>query len=103
MIRRANPRSRIQSFQRARQAITQLEDEKPDLIMLDLNMPDMDGWDFLDYASKAPDLPPIVVLTSSIDPRDRSRAFGYKCVKDFLVKPVRMADLIGLAVSNVAE
>lgn len=98
LLRRANPRSIIRSFENGQQAVDLLESEQPDLIMLDLNMPGMNGWDFLEHASSIKKLPPIVVLTSSIDPRDRSRAFDYKCVKDFLVKPVRMADLIGLAI-----
>jgi CheY-like chemotaxis protein len=63
----------------------------PDLILLDLDMPDISGWDFLDvfeifkqyYVKKIS----IVILTSSIDPRDRERIADYESVKGFYSKP----------------
>jgi CheY-like chemotaxis protein len=63
----------------------------PDLILLDLDMPDISGWDFLDifeifkqyYAKKIS----IIILTSSIDPRDRERIADYESVKGFYSKP----------------
>lgn len=97
MMRRANPENRVISFESARKALGKLKEEQPDLIVLDINMPDMNGWDFLDEISKQPG-PQVVILTSSIDPRDRERAFSYSNVKDFLVKPVRQADLIVIAI-----
>lgn len=97
LIRRANPTAEIVSFENAREAAEKLALERPDVLMLDLNMPEMDGWQFLEAVQHRSNLPAIVVLTSSIDPRDKARAFSFACVKDFLVKPVRMADLIGVA------
>ncbi|HEY0056744.1 MAG TPA: response regulator [Pedobacter sp.] len=63
----------------------------PDLILLDLDMPGISGWDFLDifeifkqyYAKKIS----IVILTSSIDPRDKERIANYESVKGFYSKP----------------
>lgn len=97
LIRRANPTAQIVSFENAREVAEKLLSEKPDLIMLDLNMPEMDGWEFLETVQHRTNLPQIVVLTSSIDPRDKARAFSFACVKDFLIKPVRMSDLVGVA------
>ena len=66
-------------------------DPQPDLILLDINMPVMDGFEFLDAATAqlGEDFCPIVImLTTSIDPRDKSRAEALAVVKDFLNKPL---------------
>ena len=64
----------------------------PDLILLDLNMPVMDGWEFLEvYAGirhqVAKDIR-IYVLTSSIDERDRQRVDQFDFVSGYLTKPL---------------
>lgn len=57
----------------------------PDLILLDINMPRVNGWDFLDqYLSKGLDKKfektKIIVLTTSSNPIDQSKANSYLCV-----------------------
>src|SRR5690606_15788922 len=60
------------------------------LILLDINMPVMNGWDFLtSYAvleNKRKDF--IIMLSSSIDHQDRQRSQAYKFVKGFIEKPL---------------
>jgi two-component system chemotaxis response regulator CheY len=72
----------------------------PDYIFLDLNMPYIDGWMFLDdYDSlKASLAKPIeiYVVSSSIDPRDITRARNNKNVKDYVTKPVTREKFIEL-------
>lgn len=67
-------------------------DAFPDLIMLDINMPVMDGWEFLDHiVSEFNDLGlPIVIMTSSIDTNDVKKSKNYCCVKGYYYKPVTM-------------
>jgi CheY-like chemotaxis protein len=62
----------------------------PDLIMLDLTMPGMDGWDFLDEYSRIKSLKKtvIIILTSSPNPEDERKARAYHDVDDFYVKPI---------------
>ncbi|NSL87500.1 response regulator [Chitinophaga solisilvae] len=64
----------------------------PDLILLDLNMPIMDGWEFLDaYSDFHTELPKqirIFVLTSSIDEKDKERVRNYSVVNGYLTKPL---------------
>lgn len=67
----------------------------PEIILLDLGMQIMDGYGFLEEFSS---LPPavtagskVVVLTSSIDPRDRDRSLAYPCVLDVMEKPLKVA------------
>ncbi|MBC7524917.1 MAG: response regulator [Flavobacterium sp.] len=67
--------------------------ELPNLIFLDLNMPVMGGWEFLDqfssidFAEKFSSLK-VIVLSSTIDPYDIDKAKKYPMVLDFLSKPI---------------
>ncbi|TVR38569.1 MAG: response regulator [Cryomorphaceae bacterium] len=71
------------------------EKQHPDVILLDLNMPVMSGWEFLDFLSENSGLQsiPVVIFTSSIDPRDRLRARDYPVVIGHFVKPIDMGTL----------
>lgn len=65
----------------------------PSLVFLDLNMPIMDGWDFLDHFSKeeytsAFKNTKVIVLSSTIDPSDIEKSKTYPMVLDFLSKPI---------------
>ncbi len=67
----------------------------PDVILLDLNMPIMDGWNFLDEFTKIETPKPITIyiVSSSINSLDLRRAKDYENVTKYLVKPISMADL----------
>jgi len=72
----------------------------PDIILLDLYMPEMDGWQFLDaYQSQGLEttLCTIYILSSSVDERDIALAEGNGLVQEFLKKPIgkdRLATLL---------
>ena len=65
----------------------------PDLIVLDLDMPLMDGWGFLDAVAglALPHPLRVFVLTSSIYVEDQEKALGYKIVQGFFTKPLKAA------------
>jgi two-component system, CitB family, response regulator MalR len=60
------------------------------IILLDINMPLISGWDFLD---RLQDLDPterckVILLTSSVSELDKTRATSYSRVRDFFSKPM---------------
>lgn len=69
----------------------------PDLIFLDLNMPTMDGWEFLDILTEETEdkkLNTVVaMLTSSQFPDDERRAMRYDYVKHYINKPLNVVSI----------
>ncbi|MCV9930101.1 response regulator [Flavobacterium sp. LS1R49] len=69
-----------------------LDNKKPRLILLDLNMPVMGGWEFLDHFSTSNytdfNTTNIIILSSTIDPEDLEKAKKYPMILDFLSKPI---------------
>jgi CheY-like chemotaxis protein len=65
---------------------------QPQLIFLDLNMPVMGGWEFLDSFSTANysdyNKTNVIILSSTIDPEDLEKSKKYPMVIDFLSKPI---------------
>jgi len=78
-------------------------DEMPDFILLDINMPTMNGWEFLDEYIRL-GLDPdgkvkIYIISSSVFNNDINKAKSYPLVKDFISKPLsvdKIRDLLGL-------
>jgi len=96
IIRDMNVSHTILSFESAKLALHYFlnnsgEEEAADLILLDLNMPAMNGWEFL---NKYSDLPAekkakvIVTLTTSFNPDDELRSKNSPDVNEFLKKPL---------------
>ncbi|WP_176956230.1 response regulator [Catalinimonas alkaloidigena] len=67
-------------------------DQLPDLILLDLNMPHISGWDFLEaYQKIRPDFAKdvvLMILSSSVYQKDIDRAHAYEDVADFVMTPL---------------
>lgn len=72
----------------------------PDLILLDLKMPGIDGFEVLRQIKGAPILRriPVLILTSSREDRDRAMAYDTGA-NSYLVKPVSFEEMLGVVTS----
>ncbi|RIW12974.1 response regulator [Algoriphagus lacus] len=65
---------------------------QPGIIFLDINMPGLNGWDFLmEYNELSKDIhnrSVVVMLSTSLNPDDRERAYSIPVVKEFVNKPL---------------
>jgi CheY-like chemotaxis protein len=69
---------------------TKNSNERPEVIFLDLNMPDLDGWDFMDEYEKIGmnGKTKVIMLTSSISTKDEERASSSNQITAFVSKPL---------------
>ena len=97
----------VNDYANAQLALDQIKDisenspnKLPDVIFLDINMPIMDGWEFLVEFQKLPlnvlENCKIFMLTSSIDVEDIEKAKTYRVVNDFVSKPLTLEKLRNL-------
>ena len=90
---------RVITFRSSREALNHLSDnnltEHPDLIFLDLNMPEIDGFSFLEQYNLLVKgaRTRIIILTSSSSALDRDRAATFGNVIGFLSKPLTEGNL----------
>jgi CheY-like chemotaxis protein len=82
------------------QDLSHSPEELPGVIFLDINMPVMDGWDFIEeYAllkAKLPRKITVYMVSSSINPIDLERAKNINEISDYLVKPITKDNLISI-------
>lgn len=74
----------VEVFSNAIEAIKYLNQNKTDLIFLDIHMPDFNGFDFIRTLKD----PPYIILTTA-DSEFAIQAFEYDCIVDYLVKPIK--------------
>ena len=96
LLLKYDPTLDIQEFGRAQEAVAVLqneEDNSPDLILLDLNMPGMNGWEFLEAIQTIQYQPVVYILTSSLDERDKAMSAQYTMVQGYITKPLNSASI----------
>ena len=97
----------VSVFTDGEQAISFIRDhieqpeELPDIIFLDINMPVMDGWQFVEEYQRLNITKKIslYMVSSSVDETDMKRSRAYDVIDDYIIKPVgrnRFEELLGL-------
>lgn len=95
-LRRAGLTNRVTGFlsaERALDYLARIGQQNVDLILLDVNLPGMSGFDFLDALSPRLganfNVPIVMMLTVALNPHDQDRAAQHSRVKAFIDKPLR--------------
>ena len=107
LIQKSGVFSTHSSFMNGKEAITSLntileihEEYIPDIILLDINMPIMDGWEFMDeikrIKSKINKQIIIYIVSSSIAIEDRNKSKTFKDIIGYIPKPISIEDLIAI-------
>ena len=93
VITAKNGQDALELYQKLSEDKSEIAIKQIDLIFLDLNMPVMNGWKFLEtftneeYA-RLNKTTKVIIISSTIDPQDLARAKNFPIVVDFLPKPI---------------
>lgn len=79
-----------------RQGLDTVRQDPPDLVLLDLMMPDMDGWDVYQQlkADEATRMIPVIVITAKAQTIDKVLGLHIAKVDDYISKPFRPQELL---------
>jgi len=111
LIQKSGVFSTYSSFMNGKEAITTLyntlennEEYIPDIILLDINMPVMDGWEFMEeikrIKSKINKQIIIYIVSSSIAIEDRNKSKTFTDIIGYIPKPISVEDLIAIVQSD---
>ncbi len=103
VIEKANIDSKIQVFDNPLEALKRLERDSvsmPNMIFLDLNMPVLHGWDFvnlfLEIDSRKTKNVSLVILSASSNQTDLDKAVEVGCIQKYITKPLKTEDVRNL-------
>ncbi|TVP47403.1 MAG: GGDEF domain-containing response regulator [Halomonas sp.] len=85
----------VHSINDSREVLVHCQQQLPDLLLLDIRMPHLDGYEVIEQlrAYFAERMPPIIVLTAHIDDATRQRALAMG-VRDFITKPFKQDEVL---------
>ncbi|SIR17598.1 Response regulator receiver domain-containing protein [Rhizobium sp. RU20A] len=98
-IHRYDPEIAVLKAYNGQEALALLRTTTPSAIILDINMPIMNGFEFLDHYAREFQVhaPVVAMLTSSHLDADRQRALEYRFVRSFFQKPLKQQDIAVMA------
>ncbi|MEX0724280.1 MAG: response regulator [Gracilimonas sp.] len=95
MVEESGLSDNIKTFNKAETALNYLKNsskQQPVIVFLDINMPVMNGWDFMDHVTKDDSFQHliVVIVTSSVNKADRIKSKRYSQIIDFVEKPLTL-------------
>ena len=96
ILKKTNAEIDLLPFQYATEALEYLKSptrQPVDVILLDINMPRMNGFEFLEAAKTELENQIVIMVTTSMDPQDRSRAETFAPVRGYFSKPLTIDDI----------
>ncbi len=103
LVEHTNACDQMLTFKNGKEAINHIEENLtvkeniPDVILLDINMPIMDGWEFLKKMSlinlQLPKKVIIYMVSSSVNPIDVNKAKTFPIVQDYIPKPLTVESM----------
>ncbi len=100
LFRQISPDLTLFDFTDPTLALAELPAINPDIIFLDLNMPKINGWDFLDKMIKNGQKEKVIILTSSVSTFDHDKAREYSNVLECIEKPIKKEKLLAILQQN---
>jgi len=86
--------------------LTKKGEELPSVIFLDLNMPIMNGWEFLEQFTQIENRNEgkviVYIISSSVDPRDLEKVGNYEIIHNYILKPFMAKDLENIRMDVLA-
>jgi len=102
LFNQLDPKLRVKTFTIAEDALNSFRGAKDEVstIFLDLNMPAMDGWDFIEEFKAMKQNSTIetrlILLSTSMNPKDKKRASADDAIEEYLQKPLEVNQIIEL-------
>ncbi|NHE55995.1 response regulator [Cyclobacterium sp. GBPx2] len=89
ILLKVNKQLKLFFFENPYEALEWLSVHPADVLLLDINMPEMDGWFFLKLMEERGIQMDVKMLTSSLDPDDLEKSKSFSQVSGFLIKPLK--------------
>ena len=95
MIEKLRPDLQVEVYNQAQKALESSDATSADLLLVDIYMPEMNGWQLLEAINEEgadPDMD-IYIVSSSVDHHDRIKAESHSRVTEFVTKPLTLDKL----------
>lgn len=91
------------SAESGRECLEKVDKEKPDMVILDVMMPGMDGWEVCRKIKEVASNLPVSMCSVLREPRDIEKSFKYAGADDHITKPLRLDNVLDTVGALLAD